>query len=444
MFNFFSMKQYFLVILFFFSIILKSQNITNIAPFSQQRNQWCWAACMQIVLKKHNPSLDIKQCTLAQLYLNEINYDRVLPKVKCLSCDECKPTFFSDNCNKPITDTFFRPLFRNFNFQSDFTDGTLNALSWVSISNQMIQGLPIIMTVKTGVGDCTSNHAVVAYGVDSVGGKIEYINPKNPYKTATCESLSEKIIYTVPYSSGILPKVCRFFYDIKLRTVNGIIARSIVNDTTNEEKIVNRTIETGLILLDTVSFRGEIKKNLKPDEFLTYSNSSDYITLPVKYVSSSKILNNPINVSKLKKIEEEGIVYDFIYTKYPYTVTSLQKVGSQWIPIIVSFFQPGEAFSATYGNGKKVFLSKKASGFTPESYVFDGIVKYPELGYAFMQLKKSGISYLVPLGDYEDIKVADSIAKSGIFYKEILIVKEIQNNARANIVFSLQKQNPKK
>ena len=143
-------------------------------------------------------------------------------------------------------------------------------------------------------------------------------------------------------------------------------------------------------------------------------------------------------------IKDKLSTYDFIYTKSPFTVTSLQEINNKWIPITISFFQRTTSFYSTFINDKKIFLSKKAPGYTQGSLLFDGIVKYPEMGYSFMQIKKGGISYLIPLGNYSDLKVGDSPVKSGLLYKEALILNEIQNITRSDIVQGLQNPNTDK
>lgn len=131
---------------------IKPQKLT-VPMIGQDQTNWCWAACLQMVLaytKQHH-----KQCDFASFALN------------CFCCQIPVPYY----CNSPLNAADISKLFTQYRINSAYTEGfvTFATLSAEIESRRPVEA-GILWNDQTG-------HVVLVVGTAIISGKqVVYIN----------------------------------------------------------------------------------------------------------------------------------------------------------------------------------------------------------------------------------------------------------------------------
>lgn len=402
---------------------------------AQMKRNWCWAACSEAIMKKYD-NLAKKQCDLGLQNYNQTFVGLTISS--CSSCDLCFPNVRPrDKCDKSIDDTQFNTVFGNNQYlcQSTSQYPILFSFPWDTIVKQINNSTPFVMVIQfeSRSDTCKSNHAVVGYGID--GDMIIYNNPKNP--SNNCTTRSEKIPYRNT-SSSTIGKPCRFIYNITPNsTLSQTIARRNASTRIHTSTRNIAKIDSGNVKPVNNLFQGEIRTKISNRKLKELDIMNDFLVIPVKFISHSKILKDSTRALKLDDIIINKKFVDVIYMKPPYTVTTLQKKCNKWYPILITHFQENLDFN-TIIDSNKVVLNKKKIDFNSRNKSIDFIVKYPDLGFEFFQSKNLTQSYLIPFADYPYLLNGEEELKEGKVYKESIVTKGLQletNTQYENTVF---------
>jgi hypothetical protein len=451
------MKMRILTIVILISQIYNSSaqidTIAGTKGIAQIKRNFCWAACTQMVMKKHQEVVP-HQCALGLKYYNSIRPTREHLS-KCDSCNSCFPkigvinprlgTFFSDKCDVTISDTSFVRIFKENNYKSQQTTTfPINfTFPWDTITKQIRNKTPFIMTIQfeASTNVCLSNHAVVGYGIDS--NQIIYLNPKNP--SLNCSSRVEKIPYK-NVSTNSLPKPCRFIYNISPNTpVSTTISSRSVSGSGGQSLAVNYS-EPIKSIEDISLFKGEIRQKISKKQLEEYKNSKDYLVVPVKFVSHLKMIKDGNRILNLDEAIIKKQFVDVINLNAPYTVTTLQKKCSKWHPIHTTHFEEDLNYSTSIDSQKIVLKQKRIN--LNNTKPIDFIVKYPELGLDFYEFKNQSQSYLIPFADYPYILNKDKAEESlkvlveGKPYNQEIVVRGLQFETKLQQQSIQNPQNP--
>jgi hypothetical protein len=455
------MKTSFIYLIFFIILVsdLKAQNKILSVPFiSQRTDSWCWAACMESIVNYHNTNTT--QCRLSIINLEEqnrfaqITNEQLSRAVRCCNnmCmrpNDCRFETSCVNCNVTISsiNTFKIPFFQNifsklsFNSKEDTID-----LSWEQVKSQIDNTKPFILALDMQLAPNSEeiSHALIAKGYETKmtirGIENKYIVCDNPWKYIVIESGRE---ICKPYkrnlrvnhlifqrATGLYHKVDSYVIDIQKSTIQSLqtsIQPRVMAQITKQE-------------IDTLS---GITENLNDKELDDLLKDDSYQKVNVRYISKINLDNNNLDNNTSK----QNIIEIVNHKSNPKTVTSLQKVNNEWIP--VEIYEKDINDRATINvNGKKIclkgFMCQEKS--EPVNYELIKFYPYPYEFYRFIIDKKSYLSPVESYGDFT-LKSGNRIFKNEA-YRELKIIEAIKNTnlfrASSTILPVKDKPNPLK
>jgi hypothetical protein len=316
-----------------------------------------------------------------------------------------------------------KTLLNKLGFNSDHTrpDSIGSNFPRVTLDSQLNNRRPFILTIKHDrrIASCRSNHAVVGYGID--GNFLVCIDPKYPRLNCTPDTL--KFLY-YGASRSTVPSVCRFFYNINPK-ISTIAIPMLVSVRSKSPNIVPKPNFQSENIEENHLFEGEIKDKISNSKLKELSNSKDYIAIPVKYISYHSIVTGDTN-----NIFVNVKAVDLIYTKYPFTVTTLQKSCFKWVPTVIRKFKQDLTINSKL-DSNRVYLNlkivdEKIKKEFPNLKTYDAIIKYPDLGYDFLEFTDKNKKFLTPLFDYNDLKIGDKPVKAGQVISEDVLITVVR------------------
>jgi hypothetical protein len=138
------------------------ERVLPISLISQEKNNWCWAACAAMVLTHRGRAFG-NQCALAVL---------VLPFVTSLDCCDGRP---DGACDLPALDDEITDLYLQFQIQAQLVGQVLEADLVAEINNNA----PVEIGYRgSGFGLGNVGHVVIVYGWqrDNSGGISFFIH----------------------------------------------------------------------------------------------------------------------------------------------------------------------------------------------------------------------------------------------------------------------------
>lgn len=123
----------------------------------QEQRQWCWAACIQMVLRFLDSNDPVTQCQMAN---------------NAFEANGCCKTPSSSICDKPLPIYRVTPEWLRYNVQSSFTN---HPVSFSSIRFEIDNNRPIETGMRIGNG----GHAIIiiGYGVDGADEQVIVHDP---------------------------------------------------------------------------------------------------------------------------------------------------------------------------------------------------------------------------------------------------------------------------
>lgn len=185
-----------------------------VPSIGQETYYWCWAACMRMVMKFHEPASTsiLTQCDLAKQLYEQSTQFIAPPDDCCFNCADGCPPPTRTNCVRlgfeqltiPFSFENITPTADNYdilfslNGYSSIQEINRNAnpISWAIIKNQIEDCRPFIINIEpTPSGEITGNHALVVIGfqeISSVGGQdsIRAIITNDPWRPCCGENES--------------------------------------------------------------------------------------------------------------------------------------------------------------------------------------------------------------------------------------------------------------
>lgn len=168
-----------------------------VPQISQKSDTWCWAACIEMIMKFHLPNspkdLSQKQAILKLAAINKWS--------NLLECTDCAGTMnymlgagsTSSACYFPIKFSteaamemdYLDRVFSSFNFQSrQLVNFSTAPIKWWQITKQIDECHPFIIFVDPA--DRTGDHALVAKGYyEDQTTSVKYISTNDPWNTCT-------------------------------------------------------------------------------------------------------------------------------------------------------------------------------------------------------------------------------------------------------------------
>ena len=180
--------------------MVQNQKILNV-PFAHQKGSfWCWAACVEMLLKYHSKVKysNITQCEIVTKYLNNKNGNNALSCEKCIDVQgEIHP-----DCEEAISLAEFKSVFDFYGFNCAVKQN----VAWSDVVDKITIGQPLIASLKDD-----ENHVIVIQGyMDEDGGQYLVTNdPQNndksikPFNTACTGDILGNIVFVSAINEGI-------------------------------------------------------------------------------------------------------------------------------------------------------------------------------------------------------------------------------------------------
>ena len=407
----------------------------------QKGSNWCWAACTEMILKYHNPSSTVTQCSLAT---SRKTSQYPLKCCSCVGCDTCSTCNICHNCsechwnNIHVNCDFTIPTlvkFKNFLVSLGFNVVTKNSTySFNKISTEINTNRRPIIAMINSSGNCNSSHAGILRSAFSQGGNkfVVFVNPK--FDERMCEAGDEEINI-----NGGIYSFCNFLTQIKPQT-NGIIAYSAIGLRIKDSSQTK-------LLQDTLIWEGGLYKTLNNREFKDLLTSDNISYIPVRYLSYDNLLKTPIDSLSVNTTAINAELYEIVSKYPPYVSTTFQLIDGKRVPIrLIKLNENPQNFLNEIDLKRKDIFSDSSNNCRLKGYEY---IKYPQFAYSFVRFCQNGIYYFVPKGDY---KIAKKQLKKGDIYKQSEILKlikkqtQIDNDAYLSSEYFQQNQikSPKK
>ena len=399
----------------------------NVMAIPQKGSNWCWAACTEMILKYHNPSNTITQCSLAtsrktKQYPSKccscIGCDTCSTCNSCSNCSDCHWNNIHVNCDFTIT-TLVK--FKNFLVSLGFNVVTKdNTYSFSKISTEInTNRRPIIAMINSG-GNCNSSHAGILRSAFSQGGNkfVVFVNPK--FDERMCEAGDEQINI-----NGGIYSFCNFLTQIRPQT-NGIIAYSTTGMTIKDNSQTK-------LLQDTLIWEGGLYKTLNNIEFKNLLINDNISYIPVRYLSYDNLLKTSFDSLTVNNTTINAELYEIVSKYSPYVSTTFQLINGKRVPIrLIKLNENPQDFFKQIDIKRKDIDSIGNYNCRLKGYEY---IKYPQLAYSFVRFCQNGVYYFVPKGDY---RIAKNQLKKGDIYMQSEILKlikkqiQIDNNMNLN------------
>jgi ABC-type bacteriocin/lantibiotic exporter with double-glycine peptidase domain len=134
-------------------------SVLQITHFKQEQTEWCWAACMNMVVTYDDATSALKQCTLAN---------------SAFGMTECCVAPSSSLCNLPLQIVRIKSEYEKYQYKSTHEE---RSLSFLEIKQEIYNRRPIECGILwTGGG----GHAVLITGYDS-GDIGDWVYIHDPY-----------------------------------------------------------------------------------------------------------------------------------------------------------------------------------------------------------------------------------------------------------------------
>lgn len=172
--------------------MVQNQKILNV-PFAHQKGSfWCWAACVEMLLKYYSKAKysNITQCEIVTQYLNKKNGNNAL---SCEKCIDAQGEINSD-CEEALSLEEFKSVFEFYGLNCTIKQN----VEWNDVVEKISSGHPIIASLKDD-----KNHVIVIQGfMDEDGGQYLVTNdPQNndksiqPFNTACTGDILGNIVF---------------------------------------------------------------------------------------------------------------------------------------------------------------------------------------------------------------------------------------------------------
>ena len=410
------LRKHVLIILFYFPLCLSAQSslLTPVTPIAQKASNWCWAASLEMVLKYHQPTSVVTQCSLAIYNINDSGWgikvccsDSKCPAcqsstcsncIMCMTCTECHVLQMKTHadCNQVMSGSTmnkslikYSKLIKKIGFRASYINGRLPIMT---IENEINICKRPLITIYNGF-----THAATVIGTTkpSTDYFIRIFNPKD----APCVVAQDDINYDVPNPE----RPDAFMYNIYPENLQnpciatplmaGLRMRALKMKTMTPDSFSNNTtIENG------------IYKRLSNDELQKKIDSKDYYPIVVRYISSNKLKQIPENELGIANTTIQNDMIELVSEKYPRTVTVFQRQHNVWIPIKISPFYKDNILPVSFNDSTVVLNNRdKNLKILCNNRTYEHI-KYFDLGYDFYRFCLNGTYYLIPFYDYEDFK----------------------------------------
>jgi Papain-like cysteine protease AvrRpt2 len=411
------MRRLYSILLFFLPNLLISQNCTplRVTPIPQKGSNWCWAACMEMIIKFHKPTSTVTQCNLA----TSIKDPNVFPKkcsVKpscknCTICNECTTwNNIHRNCDNTLINT--DEFVTNFN-RNGFNASNPSDFNFITFRDEIcVYKRPLIGMLKTQNDNCRSSHAVVVKSTFSSGGNnfVVCINPNKKMCFADDD--------TINYISTSVLRFCSIVNSITPTSGSILAIRSASSNDTFFEK-------SQQIYEDSIIGKDGIYTTLSQTEFNKLLSGDNILYRPLRYLSYNKLLDlkqDSLTIGS-SAINEE--LYEVISLKAPYVTTTFQLIDGQRVPIKIS-----KLYSNPVDFIKKIELSRtELSKLDNGNCKLKGYESFevPLFPYKFVRFCQNDVYYSVPMGDYI---LANETIKEGTIYKQSEILRLLKKQVR--------------
>jgi hypothetical protein len=360
----------------------KTKNILWDVPFRNQLgDQWCWAACMQMVFNYYEPDKAIQQCTIVAKHLSKTMN-------KTLTCTDV----FDKNTQSAKNDFDITTDLMLLNFNKYTIKGlTETKLYWQTIKREIDSGRPLIAN--------QTSHYIVIFGyIDDKQGEYFIFHNPGPdnhgfgiRKFASCEKINiEAELLCIDFKAVIqkpaflnlevLKKRRNRAENSKIRKLKAFFDENAI-EATNEQsiklvtKIINITKDkTGQATLGTPPVRYEeilANKVIGTFELCEKSGVWQKIKAKIDDVSENLIRQITVNNKKIKLLNT-----NFDPNEHP-SILPIDEARSetQFEKII---FQP------TVYRFYHIKMSDVDDQLTPLlNYTIDGVSFKQKIGYPF-------------------------------------------------------------
>lgn len=408
----------------------------DITMEAQENNLWCWAACMEMVIKYHEPNNLITQCELAFTnYLVQNNYspNTPLPPIQRDSCclnmcsnPSCSQDDFGNcansTCNQEIESYFngsqhFERIFSRFQFSAK--EDSIK-ITWDQIKNEIQKCRPFIIVINRAIEE-VGVHAVVIKGYKEEENGIKKLIVLDPWEH--CLGCVDTLLYPLSYTEDFAPWV---IYDIHNKWLNECISCS------GKEKKIKTTNST------TPSFANVLESKL--NECLKNNTSN----LPIedcmkaypnlifsikKYFSFDKLTQNTDSIFDLNKVTNMQQIVDIKAkdtSNFKGSISFIYNGKSVHLKTVTpcTYYEDNEQITIFES---KLNLSNNSTliGTTPYE-----IIEYPLFHYRFYSFNYAGKTYLSPVETYPSLKINQAVLRKGQGTESSLVIKNLSDKSK--------------
>ncbi len=409
----------------------------NIDHLPQKKENWCWAATAQMVLKYYNTNSSL----LSPSMLPAHNQCEITTNVWPASCG----TISNCVCNvqTPCNTTLGLTAQMNDVYinKYNFSNGNLNIINlpnevthWPNVYNHIFcQRIPFVVNKKFD-DDCGGSHIVLCKGytisyASTPSGKIKFLYLNDPLPK--CNGRSEEYLF---HNIPTVEDICDF---LMLTQCKACGATPSVNIAA-EVQPVNRQFRSLSLKSEQFipEFSGKIYSPLTDDSLSKLiNNNKKYNLIPVNYLDTKK-LNNPDKIKQQLPLDSFFIsnqppVYDIIYKEKgnsTVTVTRMQWIPKEkkWYPVKIYEYEDLIFKDEVIRLRDKVQPLKNYNDGLPFYKTKNGEiirrkVSYPPSGYDFYSILQAKDTFLCPVEKYDINELNIDYEKIPLIYADKII-----------------------
>ena len=178
--------------------------IENMPFIAQKLSNWCWAAAMEMVMKKDYPN--IQQCELVTKYFN-LNQNEIQ-----LKCSDCNPISPHPDCNRTIKDEY--ELARYLKYYGYNKVEISNSITIAQLREQITNNLPFIIIVQLSP-QSYETHALVCFGI--VDKNLLCVDPKYSFHINSGYTSGHRLLSLDNDFNNKKPKILYYLTNIGLQ-----------------------------------------------------------------------------------------------------------------------------------------------------------------------------------------------------------------------------------
>jgi Papain-like cysteine protease AvrRpt2 len=308
-------KLIFLVCYFCVFEVSFAQSVAISPMIPQYERNWCWAACMQMVINYREGRPRVNQVEIVEQFIKEV---LGLGSRNCGDkSDNCSKLYGKKNhCNLGMDTSEFVIMLNKLHFNAKLVHNP-------RVSNFSAH-LPSIALIRTTNGPCSPKHAIVCYSANLDSNFIMAIDPK--FNKQMCQV---GVVKYFPNAMNSPIRICN--------QVTNIYRSASTSDDRSRDFAAPPPPNNEISSKQS----GEILKLLSQAEMDEYRNNTNFQCVDVRYFDYTTFADIKKLSSNINDYLLPNEIVEITQLSKPYTTTSFsRREDGNWEPFMVKSNQP--------------------------------------------------------------------------------------------------------